>query len=36
MAEKISFHPESIELRLTDNRSVGPYSQMSLLDVAHA
>ncbi|MCL2202943.1 MAG: putative DNA modification/repair radical SAM protein [Defluviitaleaceae bacterium] len=36
MAEKISFHPESIELRLTDNRSVGPYSQLTLSDVAHA
>jgi predicted DNA-binding helix-hairpin-helix protein len=36
MAEKISFHPEAIELRLTDNHTVGPYSQLTLEDVAHA
>jgi putative DNA modification/repair radical SAM protein len=36
MAERISFQPESIELRLTDNHSVGPYSQLTLSDVAHA
>jgi putative DNA modification/repair radical SAM protein len=36
MAEKINFQPESIELRLTDNNSVGPYSQLTLSDVASA
>ncbi|MCL2605270.1 MAG: putative DNA modification/repair radical SAM protein [Defluviitaleaceae bacterium] len=36
MAEKINFQPESIELRLTDNNAVGPYSQLTLSDVAIA
>jgi putative DNA modification/repair radical SAM protein len=36
MAERISMHPESIELRLTDNHSAGPYGQLTLADVANA
>ncbi|MCL2189590.1 MAG: putative DNA modification/repair radical SAM protein [Defluviitaleaceae bacterium] len=36
MAEKINFRPESIELRLTDNHAVGPYSQLTLADAAYA
>jgi putative DNA modification/repair radical SAM protein len=35
MAEKINFRPESIELRLTDNHNVGPYSQLTLSEVAN-
>ena len=36
MAEKINMLPESIELRLTDNHSAGPYGQLTLTDLAHA
>ena len=35
MAEKISFLPEAIELRLTDNHNQGPYGQLTLADVSN-